>query len=47
LSIRANALSADMDAIAARDQQSQQAIALEALLGSTDLQPPPAPTAKL
>jgi len=47
LSIRANALSADMDAIAARDQQSQQAIALEALLGSTDLQPPPASTAKL
>ncbi|WP_284334377.1 TolC family protein [Dyella flagellata] len=39
LSIRANALSADMDYIAARDQQSQQAIALEALLGSTDLQP--------
>jgi outer membrane protein TolC len=39
LSIRANALSADLDYIAARDQQSQQAIALEALLGSTDLQP--------
>jgi outer membrane protein, heavy metal efflux system len=40
LSIRANALSADMDSIAARDQQSQQAIALETLLGDTDLQPP-------
>ncbi|WP_229679153.1 TolC family protein [Dyella caseinilytica] len=40
LSIRANALSADMDFIAARDQQSQQAIALETLLGDTDLQPP-------
>jgi outer membrane protein, heavy metal efflux system len=39
LSIRANALSADMDSIAARDQQSQQAIALETLLGNTDLQP--------
>ncbi|WP_230474887.1 TolC family protein [Dyella monticola] len=39
LSIRANALSADMDYIAVRDQQSQQAIALEALLGDTDLQP--------
>jgi outer membrane protein, heavy metal efflux system len=39
LSIRANALSADVDFIAARDQQSQQAIALEALLGDTDLQP--------
>lgn len=37
LSIRANALSADMDAIAASEQQSQQAIALSALLGSTDL----------
>jgi outer membrane protein, heavy metal efflux system len=38
LSIRSNALSADMDFIAARDQQSQQAIALETLLGSTELQ---------
>lgn len=37
LSIRANALSADMDFIAARDLQSQQAIALETLLGNTDL----------
>ena len=46
LSIRANALSADMDAIAARDQQSQQAIALEALLGSTDLQQPSVATSK-
>jgi outer membrane protein TolC len=40
LSIRSNALSADMDFIAARDQQSQQAIALETLLGSTELQTP-------
>lgn len=47
LSIRANALSADMDFIATRDQQSQQAIALEALLGSTDLQPSTASTSKL
>ncbi|MBM7131206.1 TolC family protein [Dyella mobilis] len=39
LSIRANALGADVDFIAARDQQSQQAIALETLLGDTDLQP--------
>ena len=39
LSIRGNALVADMDVIAARDQQSQQAIALETLLGDTDLQP--------
>jgi len=46
LSIRANALSADMDYIAARDQLSQQAIALEALLGSTDLQPSSASTSK-
>jgi outer membrane protein TolC len=46
LSIRANALAADMDAIAARDQQSQQAIALEALLGSTDLQQPSVATSK-
>jgi outer membrane protein, heavy metal efflux system len=38
LSIRANALSADMDFIAARDLQWQQAIALETLLGSTQLQ---------
>lgn len=37
LSIRANALNADMDVIAARDQQSQQAIALQTLLGDTDL----------
>jgi outer membrane protein, heavy metal efflux system len=46
LSIRANALSADMDFIATRDQQSQQAIALEALLGDTDLQPPPSSVSK-
>ena len=46
LSIRANALSADMDYITARDQQSQQAIALETLLGSTDLQPSSASTSK-
>jgi outer membrane protein TolC len=46
LSIRANALSADMDFIAARDQQSQQAIALEALLGDTDLQPPSSSVSK-
>lgn len=42
LSIRASALSADMDAIAARDLASQQAIALATLLGSTDLQLSPA-----
>jgi outer membrane protein TolC len=46
LSIRANALSADMDFIAARDQQSQQAIALETLLGDTDLQPSSASASK-
>lgn len=46
LSIRANALSADMDFIAARDQQSQQAIALEALLGDANLQPPPSSASK-
>jgi outer membrane protein, heavy metal efflux system len=46
LSIRANALSADMDFIAARDQQSQQAIALETLLGDTDLQPPSVATSQ-
>ncbi|GLQ46177.1 multidrug resistance outer membrane protein MdtQ [Dyella lipolytica] len=46
LSIRANALSADMDFIAARDQQSQQSIALETLLGDTDLQPTSASTSK-
>lgn len=46
LSIRSNALNADMDDIAARDQQSQQAIALETLLGSTDLQPSSASATK-
>ena len=46
LSIRANALSADMDFIAARDLQSQQAIALETLLGDTDLQPSPSSPSK-
>jgi outer membrane protein TolC len=46
LAIRANALSADMDFIAARDQQSQQAIALETLLGDADLQPSSVPTSR-
>jgi len=46
LSIRANALSADMDFIAARDRQSQEAIALQALLGDTDLQPSPSANPK-
>lgn len=46
LAIRANALSADMDFIAARDQQSQQAIALETLLGDANLQPSSVPTSR-
>jgi hypothetical protein len=35
-----------MDFIAARDQLSQQAIALDAMLGSTDLQPSSASLSK-
>jgi outer membrane protein TolC len=37
LAIRGNALGADMDLLAARQQQATQAIALEVLLGNTDL----------
>ena len=36
LAIRSNALSADLDVIAARQERSKQAIALQALLGNTD-----------
>jgi outer membrane protein TolC len=37
LAIRGNALGADLDLLAVRQQQATQAIALEALLGNTDL----------
>jgi outer membrane protein TolC len=37
LAIRGNALGADMDLLAVRQQQATQAIALEVLLGNTDL----------
>ena len=37
LAIRGNALGADLDRVAARQQQASQAIALEALLGRTDV----------
>lgn len=37
LAIRGNALSADLDLLDARQEQAKQAIALEALLGNTDL----------
>lgn len=37
LAIRGNALSADLDLIAVQQQQATQAIALQALLGNTDL----------
>jgi hypothetical protein len=37
LAIRSNALSADLDLLDLQQQQATQAIALEALLGNTDL----------
>jgi outer membrane protein TolC len=37
LAIRANALSADLDLLAVRQERARQSIALEALLGNTDL----------
>jgi outer membrane protein, heavy metal efflux system len=37
LSVRGNALSADLDLLDLQQQQATQAIALEALLGNTDL----------
>ena len=37
LSVRGNALSADLDLLDVQQQQATQAIALEALLGNTDL----------
>jgi outer membrane protein TolC len=37
LAIRANALGADLDLLAARQERARQSIALEALLGNTDL----------
>lgn len=42
LAIRSNALAADLDLIALRQEQAKQGIALEALLGSTDLHTPSA-----
>ncbi|MFC5436094.1 TolC family protein [Rhodanobacter umsongensis] len=48
LAIRGNALGADLDLLAVRQQQATQAIALQALLGNTDLvttQPAPAEVA--
>ncbi|CAM5446865.1 TolC family protein [Rhodanobacter lindaniclasticus] len=46
LSIRANALGADLDLLAVRQERARQSIALEALLGNTDLAPPPPDTAQ-
>ena len=39
LAIRSNALSADLDLLTVRQQQARQAIALQALLGNTDIHP--------
>jgi outer membrane protein TolC len=46
LSVRANALSADLDLLDLQQQQATQAIALEALLGNTDLATSPPSLAK-
>jgi outer membrane protein TolC len=42
LAVRANALAADLDLLAVRQERAKQAIALQALLGNTDLAIPPA-----
>ena len=42
LAIRSNALSADLDLLSVRQEQARQAIALQALLGNTDIHPVPA-----
>ncbi len=39
LAIRSNALSADLDLMAVQQEQARQSIALEALLGNTDIHP--------
>lgn len=39
LAIRSNALSADLDLLAVQQEQARQSIALEALLGNTDIHP--------
>ncbi len=39
LAIRSNALGADLDLLTLRQEQARQAIALQALLGTTDVQP--------
>lgn len=46
LAIRNNTLTAEMDLLAVKQQQATQAIALEALLGNTDLVTPPPVSAK-
>lgn len=46
LAIRGNALSADLDLLAVRQEQARQSIALQALLGNTDLATPHPVTAK-
>lgn len=42
LAIRSNALSADLDLLNLRQEQAKQAIALQSLLGNTDIHPAPA-----
>jgi len=42
LAIRSNALSADLDLLTLGQERAKQAIALQALLGNTDIQPAPA-----
>lgn len=46
LAIRSNALSADLDLLAVQKEQATQSIALQALLGNTDIHPVPAEAAK-
>jgi cobalt-zinc-cadmium efflux system outer membrane protein len=46
LAIRSNALSADLDLLALEQEQARQSIALEALLGNTDVHPVPAQASK-
>lgn len=46
LVIRSNALSADLDLLAVQKEQATQSIALQALLGNTDIHPVPAEAAK-
>jgi outer membrane protein TolC len=46
LAIRSNALNTDLDLIALRQEQARQAIALETLIGDTNLRPAPSTSAQ-